>query len=112
VLAFLLTNLENTAEVTVRFRLPLNILGTSINLPFARGAHVGGARRCSSRARRASACARPSSTSACGDDGAHKYINGKNLLIAEQLFSNMRLETLDAGHWDRSPARPSSPDYH
>jgi hypothetical protein len=36
---------------------------------------------------------------ACVDDGAHRYINRKNLPIAEQLFPNMRLETLDAGHW-------------
>jgi hypothetical protein len=44
VLAFLLTNLESTAEGTVRFRLPLDILGTSIDhvgaFPFAPGAHT------------------------------------------------------------------------
>ncbi|KAG8941765.1 hypothetical protein FRC03_003987, partial [Tulasnella sp. 419] len=28
-----------------------------------------------------------------------KYLNRKNIPIAEQYFPNMRLETLDAGHW-------------
>jgi hypothetical protein len=44
VLAFLLTNLESAAKGTVRFRLPLDILGTSIDhvgaFPFAPGAHI------------------------------------------------------------------------
>jgi hypothetical protein len=28
-----------------------------------------------------------------------RYINRKNLPLAEQLFPNMKLEALDAGHW-------------
>jgi hypothetical protein len=44
VLAFVLTNIECTAEGTVRFQLPLDILGTSIDhvgaFPFAPGAHI------------------------------------------------------------------------
>jgi hypothetical protein len=59
VLAFLLTNLESTAEGTVRFRLPLDIFGTSIDhvdaFPFAPCAHTWEDPTLCIKARRASA---------------------------------------------------------
>ncbi|KAI0276875.1 alpha/beta-hydrolase [Russula brevipes] len=82
--AFLLTNLD-TATQPFKFRLPLNIIGSSIpdlgGFPYEPGERswhgnvlfVKGAKS--------------------------KYINKNNLPIAKEFFPGMSLETLDSGHW-------------
>lgn len=38
-----------------------------------------------------------------------KYINPRNIPIAEQFFPNMRLETLESGHWVHAEPRSTGP---
>mgnify|MGYP001590748766 CR=1 FL=1 len=40
-----------------------------------------------------------------GTSGAKsKYINRRNIPLIEEFFPNMKLITLDAGHWGERPA--------
>jgi len=82
--AFLLTNLDTTAQ-PFKFRLPLDIIGSSIS-------DLGGFPY------------QPGERSWHGNTlfvkGAKsKYINKYNIPIAKEFFPGMSLETLDASHW-------------
>ncbi|KAF7302259.1 hypothetical protein MIND_00792900 [Mycena indigotica] len=86
--AFLLTNLIPKADGTSRFRIPVNLIGDAIHemgsFPFT-----------------------PEEAQWAGETlfikGAKSsYINRHNIPLAEKFFPNMKLETIDTGHWVHS----------
>ncbi|KAJ7599245.1 Alpha/Beta hydrolase protein [Mycena floridula] len=85
--AFLMTNLVVPPDGPVHFRLPLDILEESVSeigsFPYNPGE-----------------ASWPGPTLFIkGTKSA--FINRHNIPLAEQLFPNMRLETLEAGHWGK-----------
>ncbi|KAJ7055006.1 Alpha/Beta hydrolase protein [Mycena amicta] len=88
VCAFLLTNLIPKADGGSRFRIPVDLIGSSIHemgsFPFS-----------------------PDEAQWKGETlfvkGAKSsYLNRHNIPLAEKFFPNMKLETLDTGHWVHS----------
>jgi hypothetical protein len=101
-----LTNIDTTADGTVRPRLPLGMLGASIGyvraLPFAPNKHAWEGPTLSVK-RAHSKCVGlviRGERDQGGGGRARRFINLKHLPIARQLFSNMHLGTLDRGQWD------------
>ncbi|EPQ54164.1 alpha/beta-hydrolase [Gloeophyllum trabeum ATCC 11539] len=82
--AFLLTNLASDTP-PLKFRIPIDILMGCIpeigSFPYAPGERLW-----------------PGKTLFIKGTKSH-YINNKNIPVAEQFFPNMKLESLDAGHW-------------
>jgi pimeloyl-ACP methyl ester carboxylesterase len=82
---FLLTNTMTKPDKTLGFRIPLDILSSSIpaigNFPYFPGQVTWEGPTLFVK-------------------GEHsKYINRRNLPDCKAFFPNMKLETLDAGHW-------------
>ncbi|ORY25806.1 Alpha/Beta hydrolase protein [Naematelia encephala] len=82
---FLLTNAKTSHDSTLTFRIPLDLLARNIpsigDFPYT-----------------------PETAQWPGPTlfikGGHsRYLNHHNIPIAKAMFPNMRLETLDAGHW-------------
>jgi len=83
---FLLTNLNPSTSTTHQtFRIPLHYIEQSIegigDFPYEPGERKWEGKTLLVKGAKS------------------KYINRRNIPIAEQYFPNLRLETLDAGHW-------------
>lgn len=82
--AFLLTNLDTTTQ-PFKFRLPLDIIGSSISdlggFPYQPGERSWHGKTLFVKGAKS------------------KYINKYNIPIAKEFFPDMSLETLDASHW-------------
>ncbi|TFY66848.1 hypothetical protein EVG20_g4241 [Dentipellis fragilis] len=82
--AFLLTNLD-TSSTPLRFRIPLDILGSAIpalgDFPYEPGERTWTGKTLFIKGTKS------------------RFINERNLPVAKQFFPNMQLKTLAAGHW-------------
>ncbi|THH17065.1 hypothetical protein EW146_g3676 [Bondarzewia mesenterica] len=82
--AFLLTNLD-TKTHPLKFRIPLDIVGSSIpnigSFPYQPGERTWNGKTLFIKGTKS------------------KFINNRNLPVAKQFFPNMSLRTLDADHW-------------
>jgi hypothetical protein len=82
--AFLLTNLD-TQSTPLKFRVPLDIIGPSIEdlgwFPYSQGERVWNGKTLFIKGTKS------------------KYINRHNLSLAKDFFPDMVLEELEAGHW-------------
>jgi pimeloyl-ACP methyl ester carboxylesterase len=91
---FLLTNLVKDQDTTqYKIRLPLDVISDSIDdigdFPYAPEDGV-----------------RFEKPTLFIKGAESKYINRKNIPVAEQMFPNMRLETIaGAGHWGKSTVK-------
>ncbi|KAF7332673.1 hypothetical protein MKEN_00150200 [Mycena kentingensis (nom. inval.)] len=88
VCAFLLTNLVQKPDGGSHFRIPVNLIGAAIeemgSFPFEPEERQWDGKTLFVKASKSS------------------YINRHNIPLAEKFFPNMRLETLETGHWVHS----------
>ena len=114
--AFLLTNLLTTPNEPAKFKVPLGILRNSLeelaDFPYVPGERTWTGGQVVAVKGKKSKCvshsqfvfyARPTR-------GPNRYINKRNLPIMQDMFPEVVLEELDAGHWVHSEACASTPD--